>query len=44
MGVYLTRVHLTVLRTDRVSVVIGRLVHHSWYEPAGERPSRAGTS
>jgi hypothetical protein len=25
-------------------LVIRRLVHHSWYEPAGERPSWAGTS
>jgi hypothetical protein len=32
-----------MLRTGRVSVVIRRLVHYSWYEPAGERPSRAGT-
>jgi hypothetical protein len=33
-----------VLRTGRVSVVIHRLVHLSWYGPAGERLSRAGTS
>jgi hypothetical protein len=33
-----------MLRTGRVSVVIRRLVHHSWYEPAGERHSRAGTN
>jgi hypothetical protein len=32
-----------LLRTGRVSVVIRRLVHHSWYVPAGERPSPAGT-
>jgi hypothetical protein len=25
-----------VLRTGRVSVVIRRLVHHSWYGPAGK--------
>jgi hypothetical protein len=33
-----------LLRTGRVSVLIRRFVHHSWYGPAGERPSRAGTS
>src|SRR5580700_4283524 len=33
-----------LLRTGRVSVVIRKLVHHSWYGPARERPSRAGTS
>jgi hypothetical protein len=33
-----------VLRTGRISVVIRRLVYHSWYEPAGERPSWAGTN
>ena len=27
-----------------MSVAIRRLVHHSWYGPAGERPSWAGTS
>jgi hypothetical protein len=34
----------SLLRTGRVSVVIRRLVHHSWYELAGERLSWAGTS
>src|SRR5246127_2929737 len=33
-----------VLRVGRVSVAIRRLVHSSWYRPAGERPSWAGTS
>jgi hypothetical protein len=33
-----------MLRTGRVSVVVRRLVHHSWYGPAGARPSWAGTS
>ena len=33
-----------LLRVGRVSVAIRRLVHHSWYGPAGERPSWAGTS
>src|SRR5437763_212720 len=33
-----------MLRVGRVSVAIRRLVHHSWYGPAGERPSWAGTS
>ena len=43
-----------VLRADRVSVAIRRLVHyswhgpagegHSWYGPAGERPRWAGTN
>jgi hypothetical protein len=33
-----------VLGTGRVSVAIPRLVHLSWYGPAGERPSRVGTS
>jgi hypothetical protein len=34
----------SVLRTGRVSVVIRRLVHYSWYEPAGERPRWEGTN
>jgi hypothetical protein len=33
-----------VLRTGRASVVIRRLVHHSWYGPAGGGLSWAGTS
>jgi 2,4-dienoyl-CoA reductase-like NADH-dependent reductase (Old Yellow Enzyme family) len=33
-----------LLRTSRVSVVIRKLVHHSWYGPAGERPIRVETS
>jgi hypothetical protein len=33
-----------VLRTGCVSVVIRRLVHHSWYGPAREGPSWAGTN
>src|SRR5438045_4706702 len=33
-----------LLRVGRVSVAIRRLVHSSWYGPAGERPSWAGTS
>ena len=33
-----------VLRADRVSVAIRRLVHYSWYGPAGERPRWAGTN
>jgi hypothetical protein len=33
-----------LLRTGRVSVMIRRFVHHSWYRPAGERLSSAGTS
>jgi hypothetical protein len=40
--IYTCEIH--VLRTSRVSVVIRRFVHHSWYGPAGERPSQAGTS
>ena len=31
------------MRTGRVSVVIRRLIHYSWHEPAGERPRWAGT-
>ena len=33
-----------MLRTGRVSVAIRRLVHVSWYGPAGERLSWAGAS
>ena len=33
-----------VLRVGRVSVAIRKLVHYSWYGPAGERPSWAGTN
>jgi hypothetical protein len=33
-----------MLRTGRISVVIRRLVHHSWYGPARERPSWTGTN
>jgi|SRR5271170_6120446 hypothetical protein len=35
---------LSVLRVGRVSVAIRRFIHHSWYEPAGERSSWAGTA
>jgi hypothetical protein len=35
---------LPMLRVGRVSVAIRRLVYSSWYEPAGERHSWAGTS
>ena len=37
-------VHWKILRTGHVSVVIRRLVHHSWYGPAGERPSWKGSA
>ena len=33
-----------LLRVGRVSVAIRKLVHYSWYGPAGERPSWAGTN
>jgi hypothetical protein len=33
-----------MLRAGRVSVVIRRLVHDSWYGLAGERPGWAGTN
>src|SRR5271154_3984708 len=44
VGGRVKRTSARMLRTGRVSVVIRRLVHHSWYGPAGERLSWAGTS